>query len=571
MPDSPIRFLDMQALNDAEEGAIKRRITELKAVLRDSDVDIPNRTQINRASQQNGAVLVDVTPTQAEYIGLSYRLAHEDPIWDRIFRAVNHEISPNKSQAYADGLLPTQHNGGGGIAKLTPVEKEIAATFGILVRDNVHAAYALADINPYSKNSPTPVDKRLVNAISLARGEYRGNLDLWDSVLTILAEKGQPGQTATGLVTVDVNAGDWASIAKQLADSGTTVNDIYLGVKVETALSGITGGTDTAAPSSIDIDLPSLDDEATVEIVKDNLNAMQAIYFSSMLEELRLYQVADKLVEMFNAGVLPFGKGKGGDLIFDYWRKSNERFTEVERLNLYARCFGFPGGEPMQSPNREFNDLWLRFVSAVSSYFRQSTVDNLLRATIPAPITQEGLRKAGRDLAANLSLYGYGVAYFAATSLQDQIKDIIEILQTDDVKGAYGARDMWQVVDQVASLELGGARNTVRYRTMAQTGATIVRWLGAHASELSAFGNVIDETEVRRNIKSPNPMSDPTDRDLVDACEQWLAVTGTPDQQVEQYSQPVEAPNSTSVPIQIPQVAKDLLDSVGVTAGVGGR
>jgi hypothetical protein len=232
---------------------------------------------------------------------------------------------------------------------------------------------------------------------------------------------------------------------------------------------------------------------------------------------------------------------------------------------------GFPGGEPMQSPNREFNDLWLRFVSAVSSYFRQNTVDNLLRSTIPAPITQEGLRKAGRDLAANLSLYGYGVAYFAATSLQDQIKDVIEILQTDDVKGAYGARDMWQVVDQVASLELGGARNTVRYRTMAQTGATIIRWLGAHASELSAFGNVVDETQIRRNIKSPNPMSDPTDRDLVDACEQWLAVTGTPDQQVEQYSQPVEAPNSTSVPIQIPQVAKDLLDSVGVTAGVGGR
>jgi hypothetical protein len=570
MPD-PIRFLDMQALNDAEEAAIKRRITELKAVLRDSDLDIPNKTQISKAGHQNGVALVDVTPTQAEYMQLSYRLAREDPIWDRIFRAVSHEITGQRFVRHDEGLLPSQQGGGGGIGTLTATEKEIAATFGILVRDNVHAGYSLADIDPYGNRSPTQVDKRLVNAISLARGEYRGNLDLWDSVLAILAKKGQPGQTSAGLATVDVNAGDWASIGKQLADGGTTVKDIYLGVKVETALSGITGGTDTAAPSSIDIDLPSLDDQATVEIVQDNLKAMQAIYFSSMLEELRLYQVADKLVEMFNAGVLPFGKGKGGDLIFDYWRKSNERFTEVERLNLYARCFGFPGGEPMQSPNREFNDLWLRFVSAVSSYFRQITVDNLLRAAVPAPVTQEGLRKAGRDLAANLSLYGYGVAYFAATSLQDQIKDIIEILQTDDVKGAYGARDMWQVVDQVASLELGGARNTVRYRTMAQTGATIVRWLGAHASELSAFGNVIDETEVRRNIKSPNPMSDPTDRDLVDACEQWLAVTGTPDQQVEQYSQPVEAPNSTSVPIQIPQVAKDLLDSVGVTAGVGGR
>jgi hypothetical protein len=225
----------------------------------------------------------------------------------------------------------------------------------------------------------------------------------------------------------------------------------------------------------------------------------------------------------------------------------------------------------MQSPNREFDDLWLRFVSAVSSFFRQTTVDSLLRSALPASVSQEGLRKSGRDLAANLSLYGYGVAYFAATSLQEQIKDIIEILQTDDVKSAYGARDMWQVVDQVASLELGGARNTVRYRTMAQTGGTIIRWLGNHASELSAFGNVVDETEVRRNIKSPRPMSDPTDRDLVDACEQWLAVTGTPDLQVEQYSQPVEAPNSTSRPIQIPQAARDMLESVGVTAGVAGR
>jgi hypothetical protein len=103
------------------------------------------------------------------------------------------------------------------------------------------------------------------------------------------------------------------------------------------------------------------------------------------------------------------------------------------------------------------------------------------------------------------------------------------------------------------------------------TGATIVRWLANHATDLSSFGNVIDETSVRRNIKSPKPMVSPTDRDLVDACEQWLAVTGTPDQQVEQYAQPVEAPNQTSLPIQIPQVAKDLLDSVGVSAGMNGR
>jgi len=30
---------------------------------------------------------------------------------------------------------------------------------------------------------------------------------------------------------------------------------------------------------------------------------------------------------------------------------------------------------------------------------------------------------------------------------------------------AYGRRDMWQVVDQVSTSELGGARNTTRSRT----------------------------------------------------------------------------------------------------------
>jgi hypothetical protein len=564
---NPIRFVDIAAGETDELNHITRRLAELTATLKDSSLEIPTAQEINDdidAGKLSLDKLQGDSPLQEEYAGLKIRehlkSTKHQPL-DRVFFGVELDTGAHDAK---DGFFHSQRDTPWGFDALTPAEIETAARYGILTRDG-------ASVNAPLAEPSQPLDRRYATALANSRAEYRENADLYGAILKQLVEAGRNAGMVGEQSTDDVNTHDWATIAKTLIADGTSATDLYLPVKVQTALGNITVGGDSVAPSSIDIDLPSLDDDATVEIVQDNLKAMQAIYFSSMLEELRLYQVSDKLVELFNAGVLPFGKGKGGDLIFDYWRKSNERFTEVERLNLYARCFGFPGGEPMQSPNREFNDLWLRFVSAVSSYFRQVTVDSLLRAAIPAPVTQEGLRKAGRDLAANLSLYGYGVAYFAATSLQEQIKDIIEILQTDDVKSAYGARDMWQVVDQVASLELGGARNTVRYRTMAQTGATIIRWLGEHASQLSSFGNVIDETEVRRNIKSQNPMSDPTDRDLVDACEQWLAVTGTPDQQVEQYSQPVEAPNATSVPIQIPQAAKDLLDSVGVTAGVGGR
>jgi hypothetical protein len=57
----------------------------------------------------------------------------------------------------------------------------------------------------------------------------------------------------------------------------------------------------------------------------------------------------------------------------------------------------------------------------------------------------------------------------------------------------------------------------------------------------------------------------PTDWDLVQACEQWLAVGGVQDQNIEQYSQPIESPTQTSRPIDIPPSMREVLDQVGVS------
>ena len=193
----------------------------------------------------------------------------------------------------------------------------------------------------------------------------------------------------------------------------------------------------------------------------------------------------------------------------------------------------------------------------------------MLRATVPMPVNTEQVRKSGRDLAANLSLHGYGVAYFAATELQRQLNEVIALLSDDDVKRAYGSRDMWQVIDQVATLELGGARNSIRYRTEATAGAIIIRWLADHADVLAQPGraDILDLTQIR----SPLPMAKgmkattkPRDSDLVDACDRYLAVTGTTDNSRDQWAQPVVAPPSTSRPIQIPAIARDMLEAVGV-------
>jgi len=211
----------------------------------------------------------------------------------------------------------------------------------------------------------------------------------------------------------------------------------------------------------------------------------------------------------------------------------------------------------------------MRFVSAVSSFVRQNTVDNLLRSNIPGAISQQQVRKTARDLATNISAHGYGIAYPMATELQKEIKDVMAILKNDEIQNSYGAKDMWQLVDQVAGLELGGAKNSVKYRTMASAGATVFAWL-ANKSTMLASTSYVPILDVAQLQNAPSystkPTTKPSDFDLVGACDQWLAVTGTQEDSVEKMAQPTESPVMPSRPIQIPSVARDLLESVGVPA-----
>jgi len=576
MPDKdPLVFEDMKEREEAERKRLRNRKIELEqAKDRDNGLPEPLKTEL----------------TQLEGLIPVLDASEKDPpekivVVDPLYKAVQTLIETKERVGiHHNGLLPSQQ-------KKPPDdtnddEKAFAAVYGILERENRtnpgilvqyelrhdaafrHQLHQTQDFDIKPDPGKSDVFRRFSRDLSNARGEYFASKALFQAVLPILVQEGdKAGQNC-------VRAKQWAAVTKILVAQGVTEKDIHLRMKTVQALESISGGGDGTSPSTIEIDLPDLEAQSDVEIQADNLHAMQAIYFAAMLEELKLFEVVEKLVELFHLGMLPLGKGDAGNFLYKYWKRSAERISEVERRSLYARAFGFPGGDVTQgSPNREFKDLWLRFVSAVSSFTRQSQVDRLLRSDIPAGVSQEHVRKAGRDLAANLSLHGYGIAYFVATEFQTQIKEFIDLLSDKDIKASYGARDMWQVIEQVSTLELGGARNSIRYRTMATAGAIIIRWLADRANILagSTFVNVLNKNEISNPPPRPSgakATTSPNDADLVNACEQWLAVTGTPEAQVEEYAQPVEGPMLTSSPVRIPTVAKDLLESVGIQAGI---
>jgi hypothetical protein len=466
---------------------------------------------------------------------------------------------------HAQGFLPSQQSRLPLPPSLTGDERTIAGVYGLLALEN--------QVGPPIVKFGTrggPTRERFAETVTDALGEYTASKRMFERVLNFLDANSRR----------KVRAEQSAAVVRTLRIEGISPDDPQIDLRIEEALTQVVGGAGGGGTAALQITIPDLDEHADVTIIADNVNAMKLLYFAAMLDEARMFQVADSLVSLFQSGMLPLGRGRAGGLLYQYWKRSADRISEVERRNLYARCFGFPGGDAMQeSANREFNDLWLRFVAGVSSYVRQFTVDDLLRGQRgPLPVAQQHVIKAARDLAANLSLHGFGVAYFAAGELQTQINEVLSLLSEQEVKQAYGARDMWGVIEQVSALELGGARNTVRYRTMATSGAVIVAWLAKHARDLAnpATLALLDVQDVLRPTLRPQgtrATEDPSDRDLVDACEQWLAVTGTSETRVDEYTQPIEGPYIPSSPVRIPSMARDMLDAagVGVQAGVVGN
>jgi hypothetical protein len=461
-------------------------------------------------------------------------------------------------------------------------------TLGLLIFDGVEAppvqvvpqlgnntgTIAPANVTPSGKTLypdwDHPKGSKFTREFFRAVGEARSYGPLADKVLALLGQEGDPD--GPGGATPTVRCEEFARVMRQLAEAKVDANEPQLRRRVNEVLDKVQNVGFEDRIADLSIDLPDLEEISDENIIGENVRVMGPMIVSAMFEELKVFQVVDRIVEQFQHGVLPIGPGEAGKMLYQYWREAPNRMSEQERRNFAAITLGIPGGDPGGLVNRDFNDLWIRFVSSVSSFIRQNEVDALLRSATPSPISHQQVRKAARDLASNLSLHGYGMAHYAAREVQAQVTFMIKLLSDREIRGCYGARDMWQVVDQVATYDLGGAKTSSRYQTLATCGTIITAWLANRVNEINrATGPLINIDEVRNPpvASSHKATKDPNDHDLVNACELWLADTATPDSEIERLAQePRNTPTMTSKPIPIPAMAREMLDDLG-DIGIG--
>ncbi|KQW01531.1 hypothetical protein [Rhizobacter sp. Root1221] len=409
-------------------------------------------------------------------------------------------------------------------------------------------------------------------ALFQAIGRTAGHLALATKVLEVFAEALSLGN-GDGADDAGVSSREYAEVFTKLIDQGVTASDPNLKRRVADCLDRVQEVGEERPLHEFEINLPDLEATTAFEVQADHCKLFGSFIFASAFEELRAFQVVDTLVDMSQRGAISLVRGKAGTQLYNYWRAAPNRMSENERQTFYAMTLGLPTGQPGVAVNTDFQDLWLRFVSSVSTLVRESRVDQLLRSALPMAINQQQVKKSARDLAVNMSAHGYGMVFYAAVDLQKQINEMISLLQDEELRASFGARDMWGVIDQVAQTELGGARNSSKYRMLATSGAIITSWMARNTNRLrDPTLPMVDMNQVTNppsRLSGQTAVSAPTDYDLVNACEMWLADSALGDDRVEQMSQPRESPQQTSRPIQIPSIARDLLEGVGLGMGVG--
>jgi hypothetical protein len=207
-----------------------------------------------------------------------------------------------------------------------------------------------------------------------------------------------------------------------------------------------------------DDDLSMLSGWTDDEILHDGVRATGVLYAAAALEELELIEFVERLNELNQHKMLSIGAGPASNLLHEFWDSGYKRMPAKRRAALFARVLGTtPAGEGAES-NDAFGDLFARLVAALADG----------PATDVAP--------AASALRDNLAEHTDEATSKAAVELRATIAAISEVLSDMELRSAYRADDMWQLVATVQT-EWGGEPDVERVRTRAAAGAAILHRL----------------------------------------------------------------------------------------------
>jgi hypothetical protein len=305
-------------------------------------------------------------------------------------------------------------------------------------------------------------------------------------------------------------------------------------------------------PPADSLDLPPLTGPGAtdVEIEPENVKAVGTVYLALQMERMRLFHVVDRITYYFMQGLVALPYDAASRALDDYYWTSEDRLNEAARNSIYGRVLGAPGSDVSKDvqPNRDFDGLLSRFIASVAEFDRERRVADLfvgLRGATPSSASQEQIRKAGRDVLSNASLYGWGGTQPSARRLKQHVLQALDILRMPQLQKVYGVTSPYQIIERVTMSEFGQAPNIVKCRTMAESGKKI---LDALARNVPAFATTSQKPLFTTDSVIGDILKDDT-QILINESNSWLAVNAIAADEAEKLSKPVETRYAPSMPV----------------------
>ncbi len=205
------------------------------------------------------------------------------------------------------------------------------------------------------------------------------------------------------------------------------------------------------------------------DIDQAQLRAIASLYLAADLELAGIVPTVEMLAGLSRAGGgLNIDLGGAAPLVAAFWKGRGDRATAHERGQAFARLFG-----------GAFEDLMLNLCEALYKLDELATNPNY-----GGIAQQTRVRSAATQLLESLLDSGSGITVFLAQEILASLREALTILGHADLKGAFGARDLWGTIAGIDRMTRTKRPDPRVYLRRGRAGMTLLAWLADAAPHL---------------------------------------------------------------------------------------
>ncbi|HVR91507.1 MAG TPA: hypothetical protein VHG29_10495 [Novosphingobium sp.] len=231
-----------------------------------------------------------------------------------------------------------------------------------------------------------------------------------------------------------------------------------------------------------------LPEAEAARIDRAQLRALASLYLAAGLEPAGIIVAVESLAGLSASGALQLNLAAAEPLVAQWWHNRHERMSDDERNAFFARLFGTSSGPVAAEASRNvrFEDRMLELVEALGKLDPQGGFDSS-----GTTMAQARVRSAARNLAQNLGDASGGMTAFIASELMATLKDAFAVLGNPALRGAFQARDIWDVVRGIARLGHASTGDAQPYVRRGKAGMIVLSWLADVLERLGSGGPIV--------------------------------------------------------------------------------